>query len=102
MYTPNMVPNKVRRFALNVNPMVNEIILRSKVMGGLIPIKNPSVNAFLKNPSGETDLSISPRTPPKRVPIKINRIKNQKFFFKTAIQATYYIKTKTSSRGQQI
>lgn len=95
-----MVPNKVRRFALSVNPIVNEIILRSRVMGGLIPIKNPSVNAFLKKPSGETDLSISLRAPPNRVPIKINRSKNQKFFFKTAIHRTYYIKRMTSSRGR--
>lgn len=94
------MPNKVSRFALSANPIVNEIILRLIVMGGLIPIKKPSVNTFLKNPSGETDLSISLRTPPNRVPIKINRSKNQKFFFKTAIQATYYIKRVTSSRGR--
>ena len=80
-----MVPKRVNRFALSVNPRVNEIILRSIVIGGLIPIKKPPVNAFLRGPSGEMDLSISPRTPPKRVPIKIKSIKNQKFFFKTAI-----------------
>lgn len=95
-----MVPNKVSRFALSANPIVNEMILRSIVTGGLIPIKKPSVNTFLKNPSGETDLSISLRAPPNRVPIKINRSKNQKFFFKTAIHRTYYIKRMTSSRGR--
>ena len=82
---PRIAPRRVRRFALKVKPVVNEMILKSKVIGGLMPMLKPCVKIFLNGPSLEMAVSISPSTPPTMAPINIKTTRRPIFFLKPAI-----------------